>query len=114
MWMLQSFLEVGNKILMGGNMETNFKAENKGKDNLSFINIMSNKKMKRKIVLSDSLNLLYSIIFILFSIIVYRCNIFNGYLIFYSRDWKLTKTLCTGREFIYYIETQLATFLMLI
>ena len=64
MWKLQSFLEGGNKILMGGNMETNFKAENKGKDNLSFINIMSNKKMKRKIVLSDSLNLLDSIIFI--------------------------------------------------
>jgi hypothetical protein len=64
-WKLQSFLEGGNKILMGGNMETNFKAENKGKDNLSFINIMSNKKNETgKIVLSDSLNLLDSIIFI--------------------------------------------------
>ena len=65
MWKLQSFLEGGNKILLGGNMETNFKAENKGKDNLSFINIMSNKKNETgKIVLSDSLNLLDSIIFI--------------------------------------------------
>jgi hypothetical protein len=31
MWVLQSFLERGDKIFMGGIMETNYRAENEGK-----------------------------------------------------------------------------------